>query len=209
MNSSHKERSTKSDKRKAILQSAWKLIRHYGYAKTTIDDIAQSAGVGKGTVYLHFGSKSDIMLALVELTNDRITKQLEKLAAGDAPPAQRLHECLQYRVMTLFDLVHRYPHSADVVSLMLTDIVERLDRYVRRHGELLGEIVEQGCTQGIFSVDDPAKTGNLLAGMFELLTPPYYRFSSRIELEQFATSVFELAINGIATTNIVIDEKTS
>ena len=74
---------TKTDsKREAILRAAWQLIRHYGYSKTTIQDIAREAGIGKGTVYLYFGSKADIMLALVDLTNERITDDLGGIAAA-------------------------------------------------------------------------------------------------------------------------------
>lgn len=185
------------DKRSLILQAAWQLVRHYGYSKTTIDDIAQRAGIGKGTVYLHFRSKADIMLALVELTNERIVTALEGIAAKAAPPEDRLREALLYRVMTLFDLVHRYPHSADVVSMMLPEIVIRLEGYVRRHGELLGAIVAEGVAAGRFAAADPKETGRLLAGLFELLTPPYYRFSTREDLAAFAGRVVDLALTGL------------
>jgi len=198
MNSGQKKRPSKKDKREAILQASWKLIRHYGYNKTTVEDIAQSAGVGKGTVYLHFRSKAEIMLALTDLTNQRITRDLEQIAAKqDAPPADRLRECLLHRIMTLFDIVHRYPHSEDVIASLLPEIVQRLERYVQRHGELLGEIMRQGNASGDLAVDDPAATGQLLADMFELLTPPHYRFRSRKALEQFANQTFDLLLAGL------------
>jgi AcrR family transcriptional regulator len=187
----------KTDKRDAILHAAWGLIRHYGYNKTTIDDIAREAKVGKGTVYLYFKSKKEIMLALTDLTNERITRQLEKLAAEDKPPEERIRACVLYRLMTLFDLVNRYPHSEDVIASILPEIVELLDRHVRRHGELLGEIVQEACSAGIFAVKDPAATGQLLANLFEFMTPPYYRFNSRKSLEQFAGQVVDLMLNGL------------
>jgi len=187
----------KTGKRDAILHAAWGLIRHYGYAKTTIDDIAREAKVGKGTVYLYFKSKKDIMLALTDLTNERITRQLEKLASEDKPPDERIRACVLYRLMTLFDLVNRYPHSEDVIASILPEIVERLDRYVRRHGELLGQIVEQACQDGVFVSKDPAATGQLLANLFEFMTPPYYRFKSRKSLEQFAGEVVDLMLDGL------------
>jgi AcrR family transcriptional regulator len=81
-----KEIKEKTEKRDAILHAAWGLIRHYGYGKTTIDDIARQAKVGKGTVYLYFRSKKDIMLALTDLTNQRITRELERIASEDKPP---------------------------------------------------------------------------------------------------------------------------
>jgi AcrR family transcriptional regulator len=186
-----------NDKRDAILQAAWGLIRHYGYSKTTIDDIAKKAGVGKGTIYLYFRSKTEIMLALTDLTNQRITRELERIASEDKPPEERLRACVLYRIMTLFDLVNRYPHSEDVIASMLPEIVERLDRYVSRHGELLGQIVKEGNDAGIFASHDPAATGQLLASLFEFMTPPYYRFKSRKSLEKFVGEVMDLTLDGL------------
>lgn len=187
----------KGDKRDAILHAAWALIRHYGYSKTTIDDIAKRAKVGKGTVYNYFRSKTDIMLALTDLTNERITRELERIASGAEPPEERLRACVLYRIMTLFDLVNKYPHSEDVIASILPEIVERLDRYVRRHGELLGQIVEEGCSGGALACQDPQAIGQLLAELFEFMTPPYYRFNSRDALERFAGQVVDLMLCGL------------
>ena len=192
-----KESKNKNEKREVILHAAWALIRHYGFNKTTIDDIAKKAKVGKGTVYLYFRSKKEIMLSLTDLTNQRITGQLERIAAGDQPPEERLRACIKYRIMTLFDLVNSYPHSEDVIASILPEIVERLDGHVRRHGELLGQIVEQGCRSGIFAVDDPPATGQLLANLFEFLTPPYYRFRTRKSLEAFTGQIVDLILGGL------------
>lgn len=197
MKSDGKEQAGKSEKRDAIIHAAWALIRHYGFNKTTIDDIAKKAKIGKGTVYLYFRSKTEIMLALTDLTNQRITGELERIASRDQPPEERLRACVQYRIMTLFDLVNRYAHSEDVFASILPEIVERLDRYVRRHGELLGQVVTEGCQSGIFASDDPSATGQLLANLFEFLTPPYYRFSSRKSLERFTAEIVDLILNGL------------
>ncbi len=191
----------KNGKREAILHAAWALIRHYGYSKTTIDDIARKAGVGKGTVYLYFKSKTDIMLGLTDLTNERITAELERIASSTAPPEKRLRACVVYRLMTLYDLVDKYPHSEDVIASMMPEIVERLDRYVRRHGELLGQIVSEGCSAGVLAADDPEATGHLLADLFEFMTPPYYRFNSRESLERFAGEVVDLMLVGLKRKN--------
>jgi AcrR family transcriptional regulator len=198
MSSGQKQRPAKNDKKDALLQAAWKLIRHYGYNKTTIDDIAREAGVGKGTVYLHFRSKTEIMLALTDLTNQRIIDGIEHLAAGDGPPVQRLRQCLLHRIMTLFDIVNRYPRSQDVIARLLPEIVHRLEGHVRRYGGLLGGIIAEGAISGEFAVADPAATGQMLAKLFELLTPPHYRFGSRKELERFTNEIIDLALVGIS-----------
>ena len=175
----------------AILRAAWKLIRHYGYGKTTIAEVAREAGVGKGTVYLYFRSKEEIMLALVDATNERITEELERIAASGLPAADRARRCLLHRVLTIYDLVHRYPHGEDVISSMKPAIARRIDRHVKAQGEILAAVLEET------EAADPAGTAHLLAELFELLTPPYYRFRTRKSLEEFATSVVDLVLGGL------------
>ena len=45
-----------------IIQAATKQFVQFGYRRASIADIASSAGIGKGTVYLHFKSKKEIFL---------------------------------------------------------------------------------------------------------------------------------------------------
>ena len=44
--------------------AATALILRWGYNKTTIDDIARQAGVGKGTVYLHWNTREELFATL-------------------------------------------------------------------------------------------------------------------------------------------------
>jgi AcrR family transcriptional regulator len=48
-----------------ILEAASDLFAHYGFDKTTMDDIARAAGVSKGAIYLHFRGKDDLFDALI------------------------------------------------------------------------------------------------------------------------------------------------
>jgi AcrR family transcriptional regulator len=184
-------------KREIILRTAWALIRQHGYAKTTIEDIAKSAGIGKGTVYLYFRSKVEIMLALVDLTNERITADLERIAEKKESVEERLRECLLHRVMTIYDLVHRYPHGEEVITFMKPEIVQRIENHVERQGRLLARMIREGNESGELDVHDPDGAGLLLAGLFEHLTPPYYRFGSRESLESFVNEVLEMTLRGM------------
>lgn len=61
-------------RRERILEAAARLISHYGYGKTTIDDIARDAGVSKGAVYLHWAGK-------VELLDDLLVHEMRRTLA--------------------------------------------------------------------------------------------------------------------------------
>ncbi len=71
------------DKRSAILDAAQAVIRDKGIMGTTVDDIAQRAGVAKGTVYLYFKSKEDVFVEMV------VQKSAETLEAVRSAVAEK------------------------------------------------------------------------------------------------------------------------
>jgi TetR/AcrR family transcriptional repressor of mexJK operon len=57
-------------KRQAILDAATAAFLDHGYARVSVDTIAAAAGVGKQTVYSHFGDKERLFLAVVTAARD-------------------------------------------------------------------------------------------------------------------------------------------
>ena len=54
-----------------VLDSAAELLLRWGYQRVTIDEIARHAGIGKGTVYLHFPTKEALFLTMLLRTQWR------------------------------------------------------------------------------------------------------------------------------------------
>jgi AcrR family transcriptional regulator len=57
-----------------IFEAAIACFENHGYKKTAIDEIARSAGVGKGTVYLHFKDKDDLFVEVLKHKTDGLLK---------------------------------------------------------------------------------------------------------------------------------------
>src|SRR5207245_10540932 len=83
-----------SDERKLreerILDAATTLLVRWGYRKTTIDDVAHEAGVGKGTIYLHWKDKNDLFRAAIWRERQRYSEELQRRIAAD-PDGGLLH----------------------------------------------------------------------------------------------------------------------
>src|SRR4029077_20821837 len=63
-----------------LLEAARRAFAERGYAGTTIDEIAEAAGVSKGAYYFHFKSKEDVLVALIDDWAMAVSKRLEPLA---------------------------------------------------------------------------------------------------------------------------------
>jgi len=75
----------KADRHRDILKAAGMLFRRQGFAATSIEEIAEQAGLSAGTVYNYFASKGDLLLALVALDGAEVRAAGARLVAR--PPA--------------------------------------------------------------------------------------------------------------------------
>jgi AcrR family transcriptional regulator len=91
--SSPHERGDAARNRALLLDAARRLIDERGADAVTMDDIAGAAGVGKGTVFRRFGSRSGLMMVLLD-EDERANQQAFMFGppplGPDAPPLERL-----------------------------------------------------------------------------------------------------------------------
>ncbi len=110
---SRKEREKRA-RQQDILNAAQELFAAKGFRETTLDEIAQRAEFGKGTLYNYFGSKEDIFHALIDQLLGNSLAMAQECAASDADIQTKLT---------------RYARSSM--------------EYVRTNGELFHAIVEE------------------------------------------------------------------
>src|SRR4030095_15196419 len=98
----------REETRDLILDATERLLARYGYKKMTVEDIAREVGIGKGSIYLHFSSKEEVVLTHVDRIVERLKARLFELARLDSSAADRLKEMLLTRVLFRFDSIQNY-----------------------------------------------------------------------------------------------------
>ena len=83
-----------------ILDAATTLILRYGFHKTTIEDIAREAGVGKGTLYLHWSTREALFDALMLREKIAMAADIQQRLAGD-PAGASLRGLLKHAALAL------------------------------------------------------------------------------------------------------------
>lgn len=76
-------REQREQRAERILDAAAELMLRWGYNKTTIDDIVRLAGVPKGTIYLHWKTREELFLALMEREYTRLVRDMQQRIASD------------------------------------------------------------------------------------------------------------------------------
>src|SRR5258708_11460109 len=96
------ERQPGSDERKLreerLLDVATTLLVRWGYRKTTLDDVAREAGVGKGTIYLHWKDKNELFRAAMWREQQRYSEEIRRRIAAD-PEGGLLHRVITHGML--------------------------------------------------------------------------------------------------------------
>ena len=92
------ESNERQQREERILDAAAKLLLRQGYRKTTIDDVAREAVVGKGTIYLHWKDKSALFFAAVMRAQQQAGVEVMRRIAAD-PEGGRFHRLWTHGMM--------------------------------------------------------------------------------------------------------------
>ncbi len=110
----------------------------------TVDDLAREAGVGKGTVYLHFPGKEAVALAVVNRWSERVFDRLRALAAGSGPASRRLVAMLEHRVLGRFDQLRPGLDSLpDLLAAIRPALVIQRERLLEVEARLFCPVLAQ------------------------------------------------------------------
>ena len=120
---------TRAERADRILDVAAELLHRFGYRRLTMDDIAEQAGVGKGTVYLHWKTREALFVAVILR---EFIRSSEGLAAGVRadPNEVRLHRLIraQYRDILRRPLLRAlYTADPDVLGKLLKAVQGTVD----------------------------------------------------------------------------------
>jgi AcrR family transcriptional regulator len=185
----------------SILDATDRLLARFGYRKMTVEDIAAEAGIGKGTIYLHFSSKEEVVLSHIDRIVDRLKVRLREIAHSDATAADRLRLMLLTRVLFRFESVQHYTQSVnDLLAALRPGLLARRASYFAAEAQIFEEVLIIGRQSGEFSFEDSHATARALLEATNGLLP--YSLSTtelgeRDEVEQRAIDVANLMLRGM------------
>lgn len=88
------ERQRKISKRDAIIEAAIGLFSQKGYHNTRMEEIAQAAGAGKGTIYEYFASKTELFSEILLTGWRKIQEDIPLQEPGVTPVLEQLHRLI-------------------------------------------------------------------------------------------------------------------
>jgi TetR/AcrR family transcriptional regulator, fatty acid metabolism regulator protein len=199
VHSSGSTRGSGGDKRERILDAAERIFAQSGFFNARVSEIARSAGVADGTIYLYFKSKDDLLISLFESRMERVNAQLAAAAASARTPTGKLEAIIR----THLAMVRDNPQVAEVLTIELRQSSKFMKEHSSpRFGELLklmASVIAEGQAGGELATDIPAPlAARMIFGIVDELALAWLLArGDRFDMERAAGWVCALVLNGL------------
>jgi AcrR family transcriptional regulator len=145
----------RASKHQLLVESAAEVFATQGFTNTRVADIAQRAGVAKGTVYEYFSSKEELFFAVFEWINRRIRQRVDHVLEGDGEPRGQLMALLRTSAEIVAEHRELFSMNLDFWAASRGSAFE--DRFTtacralyQEYRRLAAEVIRRGQRDGTF-----------------------------------------------------------
>jgi AcrR family transcriptional regulator len=186
-------------RKEEILTLAAQLFAERGYDKTDTTLLAETVGVGKGTVYRHFPSKRQLFLAAADRVMRMLLEQVEGQIAGITDPIDQIIQA----VRSFLDFFGEKPEFVELLiqeRALFRDrtqptFIEHRNRNIRRWQQVYRDLIAEGRVRDIPVDRITDMLGHLLYGTIFM---NYFSGSTKSVATQ-ADDIIDVVFRGILT----------
>ena len=190
----------KDSVRSQIVSAAKKRFSHFGYAKTTMAEIATDCGMSPGNLYRFFPGKLDIAEAIASEDYETHLVQMRKIAVAPGKDArQRLHDLLFEELRRTYHKLEKDPRVLEMANVIGHERPQFVNWMLSHERKILVELLEEAERRGEFVPPGDKET---IAEMIQSATmkfryPQLWSKLTLPKLERELEGVLNLLIEGL------------
>lgn len=157
-----------TDRKSELVETARHLFQTKGYDDVTMQDVMDTLGIAKGTIYHYFKSKDELFEAVIESiveTNINHMQTIVETASGTAlEKIKMLAKAgdISAENANILQGLHQ-PDTGAMHSRILASMITK-------QAKLYEQLIKQGCKEGVFAVDNPLECAELILAGIQFLT---------------------------------------
>jgi AcrR family transcriptional regulator len=187
----------KEEFRRKIIVSAGKIFSHYGFKKTTMDEIAKALKMGKSSIYYYFESKEEIFEAVVLWEADILRDELTTAIKSVESPTDKMKNYVFVR-MKSFEKLANYYNAIFDKNLDHFNFIEHIrSRYDREELAMLRLILYDGIRKKVFNVDKSEYTALAIQTTLKGLEVPLFWKKKEVNIEKRLNAILDVLFYGI------------
>jgi len=186
-----------TNKKGIITTVAQKLFSRYGLIKTTVDEIAKAARMGKASLYHYFRSKEDIFREVIEKEGRILDEKIKEAIDKEETPQGKIKAFVVTKMKYLSELANIYSALKDEYLDHYAFIEKAREKNFHKEIETIKTILREGIEKGIFANRDIELTSFAIISAFKGLE---YSWSIKVPVPTGETNMeklLEILFNGI------------
>ncbi len=144
-----------------IFESAIKFFLRYGFKKTSVDEIAEDAGIGKGTIYNYFKNKEDLFIATTAMWREQQYQLIEHEVNSIKDADEKIIMRLLLEARNFRGCIQEFGMTHKVVSELIS-VKQASETANACDKEIFEQYLLEGVQQGIFPEQDCHESAQLL-----------------------------------------------
>jgi TetR/AcrR family fatty acid metabolism transcriptional regulator len=159
----------REEREQLILDAAQALLVEKGYHEMSMDEIAARVGIAKGTVYLHFPGKEELMFALITRDMGNFIETIDQRLAEATTPREQLVAIISYMMHAIFGARFQALLAIAQQPELRARFIEHKAQFVTQRQQLeerLGRIFDAGKASGDFDANMPTP---IMVTLFETM----------------------------------------
>jgi len=187
----------KEEFRRKIVASAGQIFSHYGFKKTTMEEIAKSLKMGKSSIYYYFESKEDIFEAVVRWEANILRNELTNAIKSAESPIDKMRNYVFVR-MKSFEKLSNYYNAIFDKDLDHFDFIESIrEKYDREELAILRLILYHGARKKVFNVVNSEYTALAIQTTLKGLEVPLFWKKKEVNIESRLNAILNVLFYGI------------
>ena len=193
------EEKSRNGKYEAILRAAARVFARSGYFNAKVSDVARTAGVADGTVYLYFKNKDDLLTSIFGWAMGEFITRARSEVAELEDPREKLRRFAHLH----FSLLEQERDIAIVFQIELRQSTKFMERfsttYLAQYLQMLREIIEEGQRRGIFRKQLNSKVmAKFLFGALDEMATNWVLSRKNHSLTAMVEPVLDIFLNGVS-----------
>jgi AcrR family transcriptional regulator len=187
----------KEEFRRKIIVSAGQIFSHYGFRKTTMDEIASALKMGKSSIYYYFKSKEDIFNAVVLNEANILRNELTRTIKSAESPIDKMREYVFVR-MKAFEKLSNYYNAIFDKNLDHFEFIENIrTKYDREELAILRLILYHGVRKKVFNLVNSEYTALAIQTTLKGLEVPLFWEKKEVNIESRLEAILDVLFYGI------------
>lgn len=184
-------------KQRLIISTAIDIFAEKGFQQTTMQEIAETAGIGKGTIYRFYPSKDELLSSLVKFAIDEVTEAIREELSHTESIVDKLKTIIAVEIAY-------YDEHPNLAKFLIREVLgyrvkfeEHIKQIQASRTSIIEPIIREGMESGVLNEVNPTTVAASLEGMILASVIQWFLLDTDFPREEIQNDLDTMLLDGL------------